>query len=296
MKEIQTEVYPYFIVDVFAERKYEGNQLAVVLSGKKISEDKMQAIAKEMNFSETVFIISIENYEVRIFTPQAEIPFAGHPTIGAAYILKTEFIKEKVKTISLNLKIGKIAVLFKYKGDDISEIWMEHKEPTFSGFFTPEILADVLNIDEDDIDGRFKIQEISTGIPTIIVPLKSLKAIQKIQINDSKYRQLIRNTQAKTILVFCPETMDKDNNLHVRFFAGYYGVPEDPATGSANGCLAAYLVKHEYFAKKMIEIRVEQGIEIGRPSVLRLKAEEKSGKYFVSVGGKVIIVAKGQLI
>ena len=296
MKEIQTEVYPYFIVDVFAERKYEGNQLAVVLSGKKISEDKMQAIAKEMNFSETVFIISIENYEVRIFTPQAEIPFAGHPTIGAAYILKTEFIKEKVKTISLNLKIGKIAVLFKYKGDDISEIWMEHKEPTFSGFFTPEILAGVLNIDEDDIDGRFKIQEISTGIPTIIVPLKSLNAIQKIQINDSKYRQLIRNTQAKTILVFCPETMDKDNNLHVRFFAGYYGVPEDPATGSANGCLAAYLVKHEYFAKKMIEIRVEQGIEIGRPSLLRLKAEEKSGKYFVSVGGKVIIVAKGQLI
>jgi trans-2,3-dihydro-3-hydroxyanthranilate isomerase len=296
MKEIQAEVYPYYIVDVFAEGKYKGNQLAVVLSGKNLSEDKMQAIAKEMNFSETVFIISIENYEVRIFTPQAEIPFAGHPTIGAAYILKTEFIKEKVKTISLNLKIGKIAVLFKYKGDDISEIWMEHKEPTFSGFFTPEILADVLNIDEDDIDGRFKIQEISTGIPTIIVPLKSLKAIQKIQINDSKYRQLIRNTQAKTILVFCPETMDKDNNLHVRFFAGYYGVPEDPATGSANGCLAAYLVKHEYFAKKMIEIRVEQGIEIGRPSVLRLKAEEKSGKYFVSVGGKVIIVAKGQLI
>ena len=296
MKEIQAEVYPYYIVDVFAEGKYEGNQLAVVLSGKNLAEDKMQAIAKEMNFSETIFIISIENYEVRIFTPQAEIPFAVHPTIGAAYILKTEFIKEKVKTISLNMKIGKIAVLFKYKGDDISEIWLEHKEPTFSGFFSPDVLANVLGVNENDIDGRFKIQEVSTGVPTIIVPLKTLQAIQKVQINDAKYRDLIKNTQAKTILVFCPETINKKNDLHVRFFAGYLGVPEDPATGSANGCLAAYLVKHEYFAKKMIEIRVEQGIEIGRPSLLMLKAEEKSGKFFVSVGGRVNLIAKGQLI
>jgi trans-2,3-dihydro-3-hydroxyanthranilate isomerase len=296
MKEIQAEVYPYYIVDVFAEGKYEGNQLAVVLSGKNLSENKMQAIAKEMNFSETVFIISIENYEVRIFTPQAEIPFAGHPTLGAAYILKTEFIKERVKTISLNMKIGKIAVLFKYKGDEISEIWMEHKEPTFSGFFSPDVLANVLGINENDIDGRFKIQEVSTGIPTIIVPLKTLQAMQKIQINDAKYRELIKNIQAKTILVFCPETINKKNDLHVRFFASYLGVPEDAATGSANGCLAAYLVKHEYFANKLIEIRVEQGIEIGRPSLLMLKAEEKSGKFFVSVGGRVVLVAKGQLI
>ena len=296
MKEIQAEVYPYYIVDVFAEGKYEGNQLAVVLSGKNLSESKMQAIAKEMNFSETVFIISIENYEVRIFTPQTEIPFAGHPTLGAAYILKTEFIKERVKTISLNMKIGKIAVLFKYKGDEISDIWMEHKEPTFSGFFSPDVLASVLGINENDIDGRFKIQEVSTGIPTIIVPLKTLQAMQKIQINETKYKELIKNLQAKTILVFCPETINKKNDLHVRFFANYLGVPEDAATGSANGCLAAYLVKHDYFANKMIEIRVEQGIEIGRPSLLMLKAEEKSGKFFVSVGGRVVLIAKGQLV
>ena len=282
MKEIQAEVYPYYIVDVFAEGKYEGNQLAVVLSGKNLTESKMQAIAKEMNFSETVFIISIENYEVRIFTPQAEIPFAGHPTLGAAFILKTEFIKERV--------------LFKYKGDEISDIWMEHKEPTFSGFFSPDVLASILGINENDIDGRFKIQEVSTGIPTIIVPLKTLQAMQKIQINETKYKELIKNLQAKTILVFCPETINKKNDLHVRFFASYLGVPEDAATGSANGCLAAYLVKHDYFANKMIEIRVEQGIEIGRPSLLLLKAEEKSGKYFVSVGGSVVLIAKGQLV
>jgi len=172
---------------------------------------------------------------------------------------------------------------------------MEHKEPTFNGFFAPDLVADVLSIDERDIDGRFKIQGVSTGVPTIIVPLKSLDAIKRVQINKEKYESLIQNTQAKTILVFCPETYDKINDLNVRFFAGFYGVPEDPATGSANGCLAAYLVKHDYFGKNKIEIRVEQGYEIGRESLLLLKCEEKSGKYFIAVGGKVILVAKGTL-
>ena len=256
----------------------------------------MQRIAKEMNFSETTFITSVENYDVRIFTPEVELPFAGHPTIGTAFILQQEFMNEKAKTMSLNLKIGNIAILFKYKGEILSEVWMEHKEPAFSGFFAPNLLADVLCIDENDIDDRFKIQEVSTGIPTLIVPLKSLNAIKKVRINTEKYTHLIQNTQAKSILVFCPETYDKKNDLNVRFFADYYGVPEDPATGSANGCLAAYLVKYDYFGKKRIDIRVEQGYEIGRKSLLLLKAEEKEGKFYITVGGKVILVAKGTLL
>ena len=103
-------------------------------------------------------------------------------------------------------------------------------------------------------------------------------------------------TQAKTILIFCPETYDKNHHLNVRFFADYYGVPEDPATGSANGCLAAYLVKHEYFGRKQIDISVEQGYEMGRESILFLRAEEKEGKFFTTIGGKVILVAEGMLI
>ena len=198
--------------------------------------------------------------------------------------------------MSLNLKIGNIAILFKYKGEVLTETWMEHKEPTFKGFFAPEMLADVLRIDEKDIDDRFKIQEVSTGIPTLIVPLKSLDAIKKVRINHEKHAHLIKNTQAKTILVFCPETYNKKNDLNVRYFADYYGVPEDPATGSSNGCLAAYLVKYGYFGKKKIDIRVEQGYEIGRKSLLLLKAEEKEGKYYVTVGGRVILIAKGTLL
>ncbi|MFX1312156.1 MAG: PhzF family phenazine biosynthesis protein [Promethearchaeota archaeon] len=296
MKEGQLNGLTFYIVDVFAESKYEGNQLAVIVGNDKIPTEEMQKIAKEMNYSETVFITSIEDFSIRIFTPEVEIPFAGHPTIGTAFIFREEFIKEKVKTILMNLKIGQIAILFKYQGDLLSEIWMEHKEPTFHGFFSSELLAEIINLNEDDIDGRFKIQEVSTGVPTIIVPLKSLAAMQKVNINKKKYYELIRNTQAKSILIFSPETYNQENDLNVRFFADYLGVPEDPATGSANGCLAAYLVKHDYFNKKDINVRVEQGYEIGRRSLLLLRAEVKEGKYYVAVGGKVIMIAKGKLI
>jgi len=295
MVDVKSEGIPFYIVDVFAEYKYSGNQLAVVVSGDTLTDDEMQRIAREMNYSETTFITSIENTKVRIFTPKVELPFAGHPTIGTAFVFQQEFMKGKAKTMTLNLKIGQIPILFKYKGEFLEETWMEQKEPTFNGFFAPDLVADVLSIKESDIDGRFKIQGVSTGVPTIIVPLKSLDAIKRVKINKEKYHSLIENTQAKTILVFCPEPYDKKNDLNVRFFADFYGVPEDPATGSANGCLAAYLVKHKYFGNKAIEIRVEQGYEIGRESLLLLKAEEKSGKYFIAVGGKVILVAKGIL-
>jgi trans-2,3-dihydro-3-hydroxyanthranilate isomerase len=285
----------FYIVDVFAENKYEGNQLAVFQCQEALSTAQMQKIAKEMNFSETTFITSFENYEVRIFTPKTELEFAGHPSLGTAYVIQQEFIKGKVKTISLNLKIGQIPILFKYKGDMVTEMWMEHPAPTFYKFFAPDLLAEILNLKEEDIDKRFSIQEVSTGIPTIIVPVKSLEALKKIRINLEKYYDLIENTRSKSILVFCPETYNKKNNLSVRFFANYYGVPEDPATGSANGCLAAYLVKHSYFNKKSIDIRVEQGYEIDRPSLLLLRAEEKEGKYYISVGGNATIIAKGEL-
>jgi trans-2,3-dihydro-3-hydroxyanthranilate isomerase len=296
MKEIQASNIPYYIVDVFAEHKYEGNQLAVVICNENFPESLMQVIAKEMNYSETIFITSIENYEVRIFTPEKELPFAGHPTLGGAYILAKEFIREKIKTISLDMKIGEIAVLFKYKGEEISEVWMDQKQPEFSNYFSTELLANILRLKEADFDGRFQIQEVSTGLPTIIVPLKTLDAVKRARIDEDRYYELVNKIQAKSILIFCPEPIDKKNDLHVRFFANYYGVLEDPATGSGNGSLAAYLVKHEYFGKKIVDIRVEQGYEIGRPSLLLLRSEEKGGKFFISVGGKVILVAKGELL
>lgn len=296
MKEILANELPFYIVDVFAEYKYEGNQLAVVVSRDLLSDALMQKIAKEMGFSETTFITSVDNYDVRIFTPEKEISFAGHPILGTAYILQKFFLKEKVKTISLNVKLGSVAVLFKYKSDVIDEVWMEHKEPSFHGFFSPDVLAEVLTLNEDDIDTRFSIQEVSTGLPTIIVPLKSLDALKRAKIDKKAYENLIKNTKAKTILIFSPETYNKNNDINIRFFADYYGVPEDPATGSAAGCLASYLVQHEYFGKTAIDIKAEQGYEIGRKSLLLLRAEKKENKFYIMVGGSVYLVAKGSLV
>lgn len=290
----------FCIVDVFAEEKYAGNQLAVFTSAGTISDVQMQRIAKEMNYSETTFITSADmregGYDVRIFTPEQELPFAGHPTLGTAYVLQQEIIKQQVKNITLNLQVGQIPVTLNYADEEVDVLWMQQKPPTFHQLFTAETLAPVLNLRIDEIDSRFPIQEVSTGVPFIIVPLTNHAALKRIKVNKEKYFELVNTTEAKAILVFCPQTYNPDNDLSVRMFADYMGVPEDPATGSANGCLAGYLVQYSYCGKEEINLRVEQGYEIGRPSLLLLKAQEKENQIEVKVGGKVIMVAKGEFI
>jgi trans-2,3-dihydro-3-hydroxyanthranilate isomerase len=292
--------HQFYIVDVFAEEKYAGNQLAVVRDAADISDSQMQLITKEMNYSETTFILSDESreggYDVRIFTPASEVPFAGHPTLGTAYIIQHEIMNEPVETVILNLKVGQIPVTSGAAGKDKDILWMKQQEPAFGRTIEPGPVSRVLRLDESEIDDRFAVQEVSTGLPFIIVPLKGLDAVKCAKVNRDECFKLIENTQAKMILVFCSETYNRGNDLNVRVFCDYYGIPEDPATGSGNGCLAGYLVKQSYFGSDKIDVRVEQGYEISRPSLLYLRAENKQGKIDVSVGGKVIMIAKGQLL
>jgi len=290
----------YFIVDVFAESKYAGNQLAVFTNIGNLDSQGMQTIAREINYSETTFITSLQEknggYEVRIFTTNQELPFAGHPTLGTAYILQQAIIQQPVEKITLNLGVGQIPVTINYNHGLPEWLWMRQNPPMFYSELPGETLAEVLEIDISEIDSRFPIQEVSTGLPFIIVPLKNISGLKQININKNKYFQLIANTQAKDILAFCPETYHPENNLHVRVFCEYSGIPEDPATGSANGCLAGYLVEHGYFGENPIDIRVEQGYEIGRPSLLLLQGEKNGQGIDVHVGGKVILVAKGEFV
>jgi len=286
----------FYMVDVFAERKYAGNQLAVFRGAGGISSEEMQNIAREINFSETTFILSDEQnnggFDVRIFTPKEEVPFAGHPTLGTAHIIHKKIIQEKSNEVVLNLKVGKISVTFSQD----EYCWMKQIQPMFGQQHSPEILANILGLDVSEIDKHFPVQEVSTGLPFFIVPLKTIAALKKVKVDKEKYFDLIKDTVAKGILVFCPEAHQPQNNICVRVFVDYYGVPEDPATGSGNGCLAGYLVKYRYFGKDTINIRGEQGYEIGRPSLLLLKAEQSGENINICVGGKSVIVAQGEFI
>jgi trans-2,3-dihydro-3-hydroxyanthranilate isomerase len=292
--------HSFYIVDVFAEEKYAGNQLAVFRDAKHISDIEMQQIAREINYSETTFILSEEmrngGYDVRIFTPEEELPFAGHPTLGTAYVIQREIITEPIETIILNLKVGQIPVTLNYSGEQIGILWMKQNAPTFDRVFNTGPIAQILNLDKSDIDDRFPTQEVSTGLPFIIIPLKTLGALKRAKVARDKYFELIKDTAAKGLFIFCPQTYNQQNDLSVRAFLDYYGVPEDPACGSGAGCLAGYLVKYRYFGKDRIDVRVEEGYEIGRPSLLFLIAEDKEEKIDVSVGGRVVMIARGEFI
>jgi trans-2,3-dihydro-3-hydroxyanthranilate isomerase len=286
----------FYILDVFAEQQYAGNQLAVFRRAAGLTHDTMQRIAREMHFSESTFILSDEprdnGYDVRIFTPAEEVPFAGHPTLGTAHVIHNEILDGMGDTVVLNLQVGAITTTFAPDG----YCWMKQVEPSFGNQHPPQALAAVLGLQPTDIDERHPVEEVSTGLPFFIAPLKTLAALKKARIDSEKYDLLISTTESKGILVFCPETHGAENDLSVRVFVEYYGVPEDPATGSANGCLAAYLAKHKYFGKPAVDLRVEQGYEIGRPSLLRLRAEQKDARIDVSVGGRSVLVARGEFV
>jgi trans-2,3-dihydro-3-hydroxyanthranilate isomerase len=177
---------PYYIVDVFAETKYAGNQLAVFRNAAAISDHEMQQIARETNYSETTFILSDEprngGFDVRIFTPAEEVPFAGHPTLGTAFIIRNEILNGRAEKVLLNLKVGQIPVSFSPDGYS----WMRQIQPTFGSQHLPETFAPILELELADFDNRFPIQEVSTGLPFFIVPLKTLQALKKAKVNRER--------------------------------------------------------------------------------------------------------------
>jgi trans-2,3-dihydro-3-hydroxyanthranilate isomerase len=283
----------FYIVDVFAEEKYAGNQLAIVRGGAGLPDEGLQKMALEMNYSETAFVLSEEEteggYDVRIFTPGDEVPFAGHPTLGTAYVIQHEILASPVESVTLKLKAGEIPVTF---GE---VLWMRQLPPTFGAILDPALFTRTLNLETADLDDRSPVQVVSTGLPALIVPLRDLDALRRCKVDWERYTEVAG--PGKNLYVFCPESHDDGpGDLSARMFANDLGVPEDPATGSAAGCLAAYLLEHSYLGTDAVDVRVEQGYEIGRPSLLYLQAERDGEKIIVNVGGKVQMVARGELV
>jgi trans-2,3-dihydro-3-hydroxyanthranilate isomerase len=289
---------PFLILDVFATGKYTGNQLAVCLDAGGLSDRQMQQIAREINFSETTFVTDPEpvngGYNTRIFTPTTELPFAGHPTLGTAYAIQQAIVKEPIDRVNLNYQVGQIPVDLSYVDGELDILWMHQQQPKFYDPIEIETLAAVIGVNPTDIDTGYPIEPVSTGLPCIIMPLKTMAAVSRAKLNLDLYYRTVANLPAQAILVFCTETSDPDRQLHVRVFTEWYGISEDPATGSANGCLAAYLAKHQYFGSPKVDITVEQGVEMGRFSLLYLRAEYTPDLCQVSIGGRVNKIATGE--
>ena len=283
----------FYIVDVFAENKYEGNQLAVFIPEGKMEPTEMQKIAREMNFSETTFINSgIQDnggYDVKIFSPDSELPFAGHPTLGTAYVIKNLLDRSDSNKIKLNLPVGQIPVVFENQ-----YAWMTQNQPEFGAKVEIDRIPAILQINREDINTELPIQVVSTGLPSVIVHLNSLDAISRCKINHRAYAELLKDMGDVNLLVFTTETASPENDLNVRLFMPIPGYLEDPATGSANGNLAGYLLEHNFFNSNEISYRVEQGAFIDRPSLLKIKAKKTDDHYLIQVGGQVITVSEGK--
>lgn len=197
--------------------------------------------------------------------------------------------------IVLSLSIGDIPVTWTPGIGTPPVLWMKQNEPAFLGTVDQGIVAETISLPTDAIDTRYPVEEVSTGLPFILVPVRTLAAVKAVRINTAAYEALIQTTTAKAVHCFCPETRESGHTIHARMFGPYYGVTEDPATGSASGCLAGYIAKNQYLTPLPEEIVIEQGYEINRPSIIRCRASGSSGTIMVEVGGSVILMARGEM-
>jgi trans-2,3-dihydro-3-hydroxyanthranilate isomerase len=272
----------------------------VVLDAAGLDGAAMQRIARETNFSETTFLTADAprdgGWDVRIFTPLAEVPFAGHPTLGTAHVIRQALQAQPAPRVVLNLQVGPIAVTADRSepGDEV--LWMRQRRPTFGETLPLDVAARLLRLPPAAFDPRFPVQAVSTGLPFWIAPLRDIEQVRRARADVEAFESLFARHETKMMLFFAPGAVDAGNDLHARMFAHLYGVAEDPATGSANGCLAGWLAHHRYFGGASVDARVEQGYEMGRPSLLRLRARSDDAGITIDVGGRAITVARGELL
>jgi trans-2,3-dihydro-3-hydroxyanthranilate isomerase len=290
----------YYLTDVFTNAMFGGNQLAVFPNAELINPQLYQKIAKELNLSETTFVLPSENndadFKLRIFTPAQELLMAGHPTIGTAAVVKyIGRISPTKNKIIIEEGVGNITV--EYQEPNRSNIiWMEQPLPHFGESFTNrEEMAKVLSLEPSDIVETLPMQMVTTGVPYLYVPIKNLKAIKSIKVRSDLLESILKDFTAKNILAFTFETETPKAKIHSRMFAPYLGVAEDPATGSAAGPLGAYVMQHLNFASGE-EIIVEQGFEMGRPSILHIIISKVNNSITqVKVGGESVLTGEGYL-
>ena len=284
----------FSLVDVFSSVRYSGNPLAVFINVGNLDLAQMQAIAREINFSETTFVRSLwpnphQGYDVRIFSPTKELPFAGHPTLGTAFVIREQLRsqgQDLANRLIINLAVGAIPV--EVSADDV--FWMKQNAATIGPVldYSTKVAA-ALGLDLSDIHETWPIREVSTGLPFLMVPLRGLSALGRSRMVRDRFLALMAQTTAKGLFMFCEETRDSAHQFAARMFAPELGIMEDPATGSANGCFAGYWGA----LGREVDAIVEQGYEMGRPSRVRIRGRLEDGNIQVLVGGEVVAIAQG---
>jgi trans-2,3-dihydro-3-hydroxyanthranilate isomerase len=290
-------------MDVFSSRRLQGNPLAVFLDARGLTDAEMQDLAREINLQETTFVLPREpavererGVKVRIFTPEEEIPFGGHPTLGTAMLLRNRRLSGRttasVLQIVLDLKVGRIPVTFTDEGSGAVFGEMQQVEPVFGQFHQRETVAALIGISPGEISDEGPIQIVSTGLPYAIVPLRNLRTLQSLNPDSRKVRAYFEHAADMTDFYYI--TRDTQNPAVDIRARGLFSTGEDPATGSAAGCAISWLVRNGV-VKSGQRIHMEQGVEMKRPSQIFASAEKQGDNILnVRVGGHAVEVMEGE--
>jgi trans-2,3-dihydro-3-hydroxyanthranilate isomerase len=298
--------YRYLHYDVFTDHLFGGNQLAVFLDGRGLPAETMQAIATEMNFSETTFVLPPERQgadaRMRIFTPGAELPMAGHPTIGTTFALARSGVIERGRTqFVFACGIGPVPVAMTWNGDDLAFAWMTQSLPIFSETIVdPARTAAALSLSPAAVAGTgHPVHVVSCGVPFLFVPLTTRSAVDNVAVNPALLSALLSstNTPAHGVFVFSAQPGGARATVYSRMFAPELGVMEDPATGSASGPLGCYLVRHKIVQPEQADAMLSlQGVKMGRPSHVHISIGVENGEITgVRVGGEAVLAGEGTL-
>src|SRR6058998_226230 len=303
--------YDFVQLDVFTQTPLAGNPLAIFTDGRGLNDAEMQALAREMNLSETTFILprdpateAREGKKVRIFTVEQELPFAGHPTLGTAlHLSASELTSDSKKSahITLDLKAGKIPVRFTANSENAGrdrvdgQVFgeMRQRDPEFGTPLSREDVARVIGIAVDEISSEWPIQPVSTGLTFTIVPFRNRQTLSDLKFSYIQAAEFLKKTGANFFYFLCPERREGRLEARARMF--FYG-GEDPATGSAAGCAASWMVQHGV-AKSDEQAVIRQGIECRRPSEMHVRATREGERVTnVRVGGYAVEILRGTVV
>ena len=298
--------YTFYTADVFTDTRFGGNQLGILPDARGLTTEQMLAITREFNYSESTFVFPPEDPKhtrrVRIFTPGGEVPFAGHPTVGTAHVLAAigEIPLTGAETrIVLEENVGPVPVLIRARDGkpDFAQLSVAKLPEMSTPTVSRERLAKILSLEPDDIlDGEFAPQTVSCGLPFLIVPVKDRKALARSRLRLEPWEESLQGTPSEMVMLFAADPERAGSDMRARMYGPAVSIVEDPATGSACACLAGYLAARTPRDGTLRWV-VEQGFEMGRPSIIETEADTADGKITaVRVGGRTVLISKGELL